>query len=832
MKRTHRTRAGIAALWLLTSLTLLGPAHGRVTLGPSSRSAAVPLTWSDRMAIERVVGEHDAARRPTEVEGGFALRSGGTDVLVDRAGGHVGVGEGRIQLGAVRVGRADAGPLAGAGPLAAEADVIVSGAEVQLARSPEVREWWRSLPSGLEHGVTIARRPSGAGPLRVELATDADVEALGADEVVLRAPNDSTRSTSTPHSPALHYGRLVAFDARGHAHPASLAAADHRIRIDVDDRDAVYPLVIDPLVVSEEAALLPAVPTSSVAGCSVASNRDGTVALVGAYNDASPPGGSGAGSVHVFVRSGTSWREAQTLVPSDSAAGAFFGIALAITPDASRILVGASYDSSTTSGSGSVYVFAGAPGTYTEEAKLVVASAQARDYLGGAVAISDDGSIAIGAASWADTTAGADAGTVYAFARSGTSWALEATLAPSHGGAAQHFGYGVAIASDGSRVAVGALDGETTMPTGAGEGFVFRRVGGAWVEEANLVAMNGALGDWLGATVAMSAAGDRVALGAPYHSVGSASQAGEIVVFARAGTVWFEEASLTDAQPLASDRLGSAIAMSADGSIVVGGERGGGLLCSGSATGRLAVFTRNGVRWTEESTIRHAGALVGDRIGYSVALSGDGTRVLAGGLRLDGPSAPDSGGALVFALRTCGPGGGCCNVDADCDDGNPCTSERCSGPGGTCAVSAVPGCCTTDGDCDDCNGCTADVCSPSGCTHSAAMECDAGLPDGGLPDASLPDAGVDAGLADAGRDGGGALDATATLDGGTRLDGSVDGSVTFDAGGSPDAGPVWEHCRWCGCGVGSGGDRSAQLALAMLALVVFRRRRRASSPRA
>jgi MYXO-CTERM domain-containing protein len=36
---------------------------------------------------------------------------------------------------------------------------------------------------------------------------------------------------------------------------------------------------------------------------------------------------------------------------------------------------------------------------------------------------------------------------------------------------------------------------------------------------------------------------------------------------------------------------------------------------------------------------------------------------------------------------------GCCNVDPDCNDGDPCTADTCTGPGGTCQHADVPTCC-------------------------------------------------------------------------------------------------------------------------------------------
>jgi len=54
-----------------------------------------------------------------------------------------------------------------------------------------------------------------------------------------------------------------------------------------------------------------------------------------------------------------------------------------------------------------------------------------------------------------------------------------------------------------------------------------------------------------------------------------------------------------------------------------------------------------------------------------------------------------------------------CVADADCDDGNPCTADRC-GAGGSCAREEIPGCaprpCSSAQQCDDGDPCTRDAC--------------------------------------------------------------------------------------------------------------------------
>jgi len=53
----------------------------------------------------------------------------------------------------------------------------------------------------------------------------------------------------------------------------------------------------------------------------------------------------------------------------------------------------------------------------------------------------------------------------------------------------------------------------------------------------------------------------------------------------------------------------------------------------------------------------------------------------------------------------------CCQTDEDCEDGNDCTENVCTGgPGGVCTTKPVPGCCENASDCDDYNVCTDDFC--------------------------------------------------------------------------------------------------------------------------
>lgn len=65
----------------------------------------------------------------------------------------------------------------------------------------------------------------------------------------------------------------------------------------------------------------------------------------------------------------------------------------------------------------------------------------------------------------------------------------------------------------------------------------------------------------------------------------------------------------------------------------------------------------------------------------------------------------------------------CCATDGDCDDGNPCTTDACSAPGGRCTHTPLTDCCTADAECGDADPCTVDYCRARHCLHDRAAGC-------------------------------------------------------------------------------------------------------------
>lgn len=137
-----------------------------------------------------------------------------------------------VSLRLAAAGREGALAPVGAGEVAAE------GNRVEIRREGLV-EWYVNSPAGLEQGFTLAERPSGEGPLVLELAVANARASLRGNAIEL----------ATEAGRRLRYGKLAAIDAEGHVLVARLdAPSAERIRLRVEDSAATYPVVVDPLL--------------------------------------------------------------------------------------------------------------------------------------------------------------------------------------------------------------------------------------------------------------------------------------------------------------------------------------------------------------------------------------------------------------------------------------------------------------------------------------------------------------------------------------------------------------------------------------------------------
>ncbi|WP_437659571.1 DNRLRE domain-containing protein [Sorangium sp. So ce1182] len=454
----------------------------------------------------------------------------------------------------------------------------------------ELVEWYVNGPLGLEQGFTLPAAPPCRAPgdqdLVIELALGGELSPTplgGGAGVALREPSGAV---------ALRYTDLHATDAAGRVLPAwmELGADGRTLSLRVDTAGAAYPVTVDPLAASARTALIGVDGASQVHLDGDAVAMSGDTAVVGAPGSAA----------YVFVKSGGGWAQQARLVPSDEGAGAYFGRSVALSAD--TLVVGAPWG---TGGAGAAYVFVRSGGVWSEQAKLV-ASGGASNPIGEAVAV--DGDRAVVAAS----------SSIHVFARSGSAWSEEAELvapdisagrfappvavsggtvvvgAPSNdvgtAGSVYVFEasdwtdvrqlpaqpedgdlFGTSVAISGSRILVGApgalhVPHTWPPPTGRGAAYVFGRSGGAWIQEATLLASDGVTGDALGGAVSLSG-GTAVATALSADRI-DRPDVGAAYVFTLSAGGWAQQAKLTGSGPAAG--FGEPVA--AAGSAVVAGH--------------------------------------------------------------------------------------------------------------------------------------------------------------------------------------------------------------------------------------------------------------------
>jgi hypothetical protein len=285
---------------------------------------------------------------------------------------------------------------------------------------------------------------------------------------------------------------------------------------------------------------------------------------------------------------------------------------------------------------GSAYVFIRSGGAWTQEAKLVAAEGALEDFFGYSVAVSGD--TAIVGAYLDDVGANVDQGSATVFTRSGNTWGLQAQLLAGDGAAGDYFGISVAV--DGDMAVVGALGDDVGANQGQGSATVYTRSGAVWSSQAQLVAADGAPGAQFGRSVGVH--GDTVVVGAPYHDEGAEFDQGAAYVLTRSGAAWNQQ-KLLAWDGASTDLFGNSVAVNGD-TVLVGALFDG--IGANSSQGSAHVFVRTGGSWSEQAQLLAADGSVGDLFGISVAVYGDTAAVGADGANVG--TNTNQGAAYLF----------------------------------------------------------------------------------------------------------------------------------------------------------------------------------------
>ena len=309
-------------------------------------------------------------------------------------------------------------------------------------------------------------------------------------------------------------------------------------------------------------------------------------------------------------------------------------------------------------------------------------------HTGSSVALSRDGNtIAVGASHESSGARGINgqpdesayaAGSVHVFTRTGADWSPQAYVKASNADSWDQFGSSLALSADGNTMAVAAQREESSATgvngnqtdnsiQGAGAVYIFTRSGSTWSQQAYLKASNAGekgdadnlpSGDQFGFTLAMSADGNTVAVGAVSEdsnatgidgdqSDNSASSAGAVYVFTRSGVTWSQQAYVKSSaapEDTAGDLFGFSLGLTTDGNMLAVGaydeagssrEINGLIDAARRGAGAAYVFTRSGSTWSRQAYLKVSNAEASDSWGVSLALSDDGSTLALGSVDED-----------------------------------------------------------------------------------------------------------------------------------------------------------------------------------------------------
>lgn len=284
----------------------------------------------------------------------------------------------------------------------------------------------------------------------------------------------------------------------------------------------------------------------------------------------SPGANNNAGLVNIYDESGNGWAQVGNSI--NGAAGNSLGISVDISDDGKRVVAGGY------GGNGLLEIYEESGGSWTQVGATI--NGGAGEEFGGIVTISGDGKRV--AASGFNTTA------VRIYEESGGTWSQLGSSINADSYASLSF------SSDGKRLVIGANNSVK----------VYGESGGSWTQIGSDLSSTVTT---LGSSVSISADGKRVAAGG-----GGAQDA--IIVFEESGGAWSQVGSAI------TNAVGSTVAISGDGKSVLNGDR---------SDSKAALFEESGGIWTQTGMTVSGPA--NSSFGGGLAINHNGGRFAVGG---------------------------------------------------------------------------------------------------------------------------------------------------------------------------------------------------------
>lgn len=261
------------------------------------------------------------------------------------------------------------------------------------------------------------------------------------------------------------------------------------------------------------------------------------------------------------------------------------------------------------------------------ESKMTLSGGANGDSFGYSVSISRDGSTFVVGAS--------NRNSVYVYEKYNGSWTQKATLTAS--GIGGKFGSSVSISDNGDAIVVGAPEVPPPGNTNAvGKAFLYEKPSSGWSTTSSftreMATSNSISTRYYGRSVSISGDGNVIAIGAYYESIGSNSTEGAVYAFYRFSSgSWSGDNQITSSNGASGDRFGYSVSLSGDGSFLAVGAYAYDFSSVNRDRGAVFIFKNNTSSWQEQAKLTKTdGETNVDYLGQSVSMSQDGSIVLVG----------------------------------------------------------------------------------------------------------------------------------------------------------------------------------------------------------
>jgi hypothetical protein len=274
-----------------------------------------------------------------------------------------------------------------------------------------------------------------------------------------------------------------------------------------------------------------------------------------------------AGAAYVFRRMGQKWVQEAKLTASDDAAGDQFGVAVAIRGQVAA--VGANFDNSQR---GAVYVFRHTgDGDWGQIQKITAPDSKAGQRFGEAVSLSLRGTeglnLLIGAPR--DDELGTNAGAAYIYEYVAGTFIYRQKLLAFDGHAGDMYGEAVTVDPpvEGGSGGIAVIGAKWTDDAGTSSGavYIYRDIGGLWIDEVKVTAPDAEAGDFFGQSTALRSG---MLLVGAYADDDGGLDAGAAYVYAFDGAVWHFDRKITMPAAAAGDALGISAALSEEFALI------------------------------------------------------------------------------------------------------------------------------------------------------------------------------------------------------------------------------------------------------------------------